>query len=85
MKVRMAKSCAGPWGSAKRGEVLHVGAEIPKNRALEFLNAGLAVAVADAGAETAEFPVHTGAGWYKLSNGEKVRGQAEAEKAEKAL
>jgi hypothetical protein len=30
-----------------------------------------------------DFPKHTGGGWYELSNGEKVQGKAEAEKAEK--
>lgn len=32
-----------------------------------------------------EFPVHTGGGWYELSNGEKVRGEEDALKAEKKL
>ena len=30
-----------------------------------------------------KFPKHTGGGWYELSNGEKVQGKEEAEKAEK--
>ena len=30
-----------------------------------------------------DFPKHTGGGWYELSNGEKVQGKDEAEKAEK--
>lgn len=34
-------------------------------------------------ADPAEFPKHTGGGWYELSNGEKVQGKEEAEKAEK--
>ena len=32
-----------------------------------------------------EYPVHTGGGWYELSNGEKVQGKQEAEKAEADL
>lgn len=31
----------------------------------------------------AEFPRHTGGGWYQLSNGEKVKGKEEALAAEK--
>ncbi|MEK4555554.1 hypothetical protein [Jeotgalicoccus sp. FSL K6-3177] len=31
------------------------------------------------------FPRHTGGGHYELSNGEKVKGREEAEKAEEAL
>lgn len=34
-------------------------------------------------ADPAEFPKHTGGGWYELSNGEKVQGKEKAEKAEK--
>lgn len=30
-----------------------------------------------------DFPKHTGGGWYELSNGDKVQGKDEAEKAEK--
>lgn len=33
----------------------------------------------------AEFPVHEGGGWYRLSNGETVRGKDEAVAAEAAL
>lgn len=32
-----------------------------------------------------EFPKHTGGGYYELSNGEKVKGKKEAEKAEADL
>ena len=35
--------------------------------------------------EQREYPIHTGAGWYELSNGETVRGKEEAEKAEANL
>lgn len=33
----------------------------------------------------AEFPKHTGGGWYELSNGERVQGKEAAEKAEKEV
>ena len=36
-------------------------------------------------AEKREYPIHTHAGWYELSNGEKVRGKEEAIKAENEL
>lgn len=32
-----------------------------------------------------DYPIHTHAGWYELSNGEKVRGKEEAIKAQKEL
>jgi len=32
-----------------------------------------------------EYPVHTGGGYYELSNGEKVQGKDAANEAEKAL
>jgi uncharacterized protein YwgA len=32
-----------------------------------------------------DYPKHTGGGWYELSNGEKVQGKEEADKAEAAL
>lgn len=35
--------------------------------------------------ESDEFPRPTGAGWYELSNGDKVRGEDEAAEAEAAL
>jgi hypothetical protein len=35
--------------------------------------------------EEAEFPKHTGGGYYELSNGEKVKGKEAAEKAENEL
>ncbi|WLR53556.1 hypothetical protein LC048_13590 [Mesobacillus subterraneus] len=35
--------------------------------------------------EGAEFPKHTGGGWYELSNGEKVKGKKEASATEKDL
>ena len=35
--------------------------------------------------EEAEFPKHTGGGWYELSSGEKVQGKEDAEKAESKL
>lgn len=31
------------------------------------------------------YPIHTGGGWYELSNGEKVQGKEEAQQAEDAL
>lgn len=31
---------------------------------------------------TVKYPIHTGGGWYELSNGEKVQGKEEAEKLE---
>lgn len=31
------------------------------------------------------YPIHTGGGWYELSNGDKVQGKDEAEQAEDAL
>lgn len=34
---------------------------------------------------TEEFPRHTGGGHYELSNGEKIKGREDAEKAEEAL
>lgn len=37
------------------------------------------------GGESDSFPVHQGAGWYKLSNGDTVRGEEEAVEAEAAL
>lgn len=85
MRIRMARSVAGPWGSYSSGRELVVGTDIEKARALKYLNAGLAVAVTDTGAETAEFPVHTGGGWYRLSNGERVQGKAAAETAQQEL
>mgnify|MGYP006865371900 CR=1 FL=1 len=36
-------------------------------------------------AKDEEFPRHTGGGYYELSNGEKVQGKEDAEKAEEAL
>lgn len=36
-------------------------------------------------ADDADFPKHTGGGWYELSNGDKVQGKADAQAAEKAL
>lgn len=35
--------------------------------------------------EETEYPLHTGGGYYELSNGERVQGKEEAEKAEQAL
>ncbi len=35
--------------------------------------------------ETRNYPTHEGAGWYLLSNGEKVRGKTKAIKAENEL
>jgi hypothetical protein len=35
--------------------------------------------------EDLSYPVHEGAGWYQLSNGEKVRGKEDATAAEAAL
>ena len=35
--------------------------------------------------ENAEYPKHTGGGYYELSNGEKVQGKEKAIEAEKAL
>jgi uncharacterized protein YwgA len=35
--------------------------------------------------DSEEFPKHTGGGWFELSNGEKVQGKEEAEKAEADL
>jgi len=35
--------------------------------------------------EKREYPIHEGAGWYLLSNGEKVRGKEKAMKAQKEL
>ena len=35
--------------------------------------------------DDAEFPFHKGAGWFVLSNGEKIRGADDAHKAEAAL
>lgn len=41
---------------------------------------------ADAKGDTdSEFPKHTGGGWYELSNGDKVQGKEDAEKAEAKL
>jgi len=34
---------------------------------------------------TVDYPKHTGAGWYELSNGETVRGKEKAMKAEEDL
>lgn len=31
------------------------------------------------------YPIHTGGGWYELSNGEKVQGKDEAQQAEDVL
>lgn len=36
-------------------------------------------------AVNSNFPKHTGGGWYKLSNGEKVKGKEAAQKAESEL
>lgn len=35
--------------------------------------------------EVEEYPIHEGAGWYVLSNGEKVRGKESALKQEKEI
>ena len=35
--------------------------------------------------EGVTYPLHEGAGWYQLSNGEKVRGKDDATAAEAAL
>lgn len=32
-----------------------------------------------------KYPFHTGGGWYELSNGERIRGKEDAEKAESEL
>lgn len=85
MRIKITRSMAGPWGSYGAGKELIVGTDIEKARALKYLNAGLAVAIADAGAETAEYPVHKGGGYYQLSDGSQVRGKDAAETAEKAL
>lgn len=82
MQIRITRSSAGPHGAFNKGAVLKVGQDIDKQVALQFLNGGLAVAVADVGVETAEFPVHTGGGWYRLSDGRKVQGKEAAEAAE---
>ncbi len=39
----------------------------------------------DSADEPTSFPHHTGAGWYLLSNGEKVRGKDEAHEAQDAI
>ena len=82
MQIRMARSCAGPAGSFRKGEIMDVGPDIEKKLALEFLNAGLAIAVADVGAQTTEYPVHVGGGWYETSDGNRVRGKEAAMAAE---
>lgn len=84
MRIRITRSLAGPR-VFRKGEELLVGEEIPKQQALRFLNSGLAVAIADANAETAEYPVHKGGGYYQLSDGSQVRGKDAAVAAEKAL
>lgn len=35
--------------------------------------------------DTKQFPIHKGAGWYELSNGEQVRGKEEAIEAENSI
>lgn len=82
MKIRITKSCAGPWGSAGKGQIREVGPDITRALALEFLSSGLAVAVKDTGTETAEYPVHVGGGWYETSAGDRVRGKEAAIAAE---
>ena len=83
MRIRITKSLAGRV-MRRRGEVLEVGSEIDKKEALSLLNSGLAIAESGR-AETAEFPVHTGGGWYRLSNGEKRQGKEAAQAAEREL
>lgn len=36
-------------------------------------------------ADSAQYPKHTGGGWYELSNGEKVQGKEDAEEAQAKL
>lgn len=85
MQIKITRSMAGPWGSYGAGQVLTVGQDIEKTQALSFLNSGLAVAQADVGVETAEFPVHKGGGHYTLSDGSTVQGKDAALAAEREL
>ena len=82
MQIIITKGCAGTWGSYGNGQVLTVGAEIPKDRAMSFLNGGLAEVIKQSQGETAEYPVHVGGGMYELSSGKRIRGKAAARQAE---
>jgi hypothetical protein len=81
MRIRIVQSCAGNDFTYARGRELEYGTEIPKDRAMQLLNGGLAVPVREVEVETADEPVHIGAGWYRLPDGRKIRGKVEAAKA----
>jgi len=85
MRIKITRSFSGPWGTYGSGTELDVGPDMSKERAMSLLNSGLAVPVKDAGAENARYPLHTGGGWYQLSDGSKVQGKGAAETAQKKL
>ena len=72
MKIKILQSVAGVDFAYGAGAELEVDADIPKARALEFLNAGLAEPAAQR-VETADYPRHVGGGWYLTADGRKVR------------
>lgn len=66
----------------KKGEVFGYDGEV--NRAMLTLVSPLGEVELPKEAEviksdTAEYPIHEGAGWYRLSDGEKLRGKKDAE------
>lgn len=88
-RVRMRTLSASPEG------VFSPGAEraLPEDVAFHLIKTGQADPVDEPSepapepepADDGEFPRPTGAGWYELSNGDKVRGEDEAAEAEAAL
>lgn len=81
MFIKIDTSCSGPDFSYGGGARLEVGVDIPKDRALMLLNAGLASPVRDTPTESVSYPRHIGGGMYELPDGTRVKGKTAAQAA----
>lgn len=83
MKIKFRQGYDGPAGSFSPGDI----ANLDTDTAIDICNAGLAYPTKEKQTETQmkEYPYHTGGGWYKLSNGDKVQGKENAIEAQKEL
>lgn len=78
-KIGETFPCEGVEVSERRLAILSTDQNAAKKVLIEKVEDG------QSDGEEAEFPKHTGGGYYELSNGEKVKGKDAAEKAENEL
>lgn len=86
MKVKVLKSFLDKENNViqKAGKIIEVTED--RFEQINSVKVGLLIEVSEEDLEEeSDFPKHTGGGWYKLSNGEKVKGKDEALKAENDL